>query len=142
MPMGLPGVGRAVRAVLANRGFRADWRAVETIPTRAPRRRNRGVCWGSPSAFWPVAFTRSPLPLFVAAHCHGETEFWGHPDPGGIVSRDQLNEAEQMAREQNSNAADCLVKLGYATGKEVMRAMAEHHGMEFVDLTELTIPEK
>jgi type IV pilus assembly protein PilB len=59
----------------------------------------------------------------------------------GIISRDQLNEAEQMAREQNANVADCLVKLGYATGEEVMRALAEFHGMEFVDLAELKIPE-
>jgi len=60
----------------------------------------------------------------------------------GIISRDQLNEAEQMAREQNSNVADCLVKLGYATGEEVMRAMAQFHGMEFVDLVEIKIPEE
>lgn len=60
----------------------------------------------------------------------------------GIISRDQLNEAEQMAREQNANVADCLVKLGYATGEEVMRAMAEFHGMEFVDLVEYKIPEE
>lgn len=59
----------------------------------------------------------------------------------GIISRDQLNEAEQMAREQNVNVSDCLVKLGYATGEEVMRAMAEFHNMEFVDLVELKIPE-
>jgi type IV pilus assembly protein PilB len=60
----------------------------------------------------------------------------------GIISRDQLNEAEQMAREQNANVSDCLVKLGYATGEEVMRAMAEFHGMEFVDLVEYKIPEE
>ncbi|MHB0957642.1 MAG: GspE/PulE family protein [Pirellulaceae bacterium] len=60
----------------------------------------------------------------------------------GIISRDQLNEAEQMAREQSANVADCLVKLGYATGEEVMRAMAEFHGMEFVDLVEYKIPEE
>jgi type IV pilus assembly protein PilB len=34
------------------------------------------------------------------------------------------------------------VKLGYATGEEVMRAMAEFHGMEFVDLKEFKIPEE
>ena len=60
----------------------------------------------------------------------------------GIISRDQLNEAEQMAREQDSNIADCLVKLGYATGEEVMQAMAEFHSMEFVDLSEFKIPEE
>lgn len=60
----------------------------------------------------------------------------------GTISRDQLNEAEQMAREQSGNVAECLVKLGYATGDEVMRAMAEFHGMEFVDLREFKIPEE
>ncbi len=59
-----------------------------------------------------------------------------------VISRDQLNEAEQMAREQDSSAADCLVRLGYATGDEVTRALAEFHGMEFVDLAELKIPEE
>jgi type IV pilus assembly protein PilB len=60
----------------------------------------------------------------------------------GVISRDQLNEAEQMAREQSGQVAECLVKLGYATGEEVMRAMAEFHGMEFVDLREFKIPEE
>ncbi len=60
----------------------------------------------------------------------------------GVISRDQLNEADQMAREQNANVADCLVRLGYATGEEVMRAVAEFHGMEFIDLVEFKIPEE
>ncbi|MBM4089949.1 MAG: type II/IV secretion system protein [Planctomycetes bacterium] len=59
----------------------------------------------------------------------------------GVISRDQLNEAQQMAREQNSNVADCLVTLGYATAEEVMRAVAEHHGMEYVDLARVRIPD-
>lgn len=60
----------------------------------------------------------------------------------GIVSLDQLSEAEQMAREQPElTVADCLVRLGYATGEEVMRAMAEHHGLDYVDLSEVTIPD-
>jgi len=60
----------------------------------------------------------------------------------GVISLDQLSEAEQMAREQSGlNVADCLVRLGYATGEEVMRAMAEHHGLDYVDLSEVTIPE-
>src|SRR5439155_25093199 len=33
-----------------------------------------------------------------------------------------------------------LVKLGYATTEQVMSAVAEHHGLQFVDLTEVTIP--
>ncbi len=30
-------------------------------------------------------------------------------------------------------------RLGYATGEEVVRAMAEQHGMEFIDLSQVTI---
>ena len=60
----------------------------------------------------------------------------------GTVSPDQVSEADQMSRETGSSLADCLVKLGYATGEDVMRAMAEHHGMDYVDLTEVTIPEQ
>ncbi|GIW91137.1 MAG: type IV fimbrial assembly protein PilB [Pirellulaceae bacterium] len=59
----------------------------------------------------------------------------------GIISLDQLSEAEQMAREQKGmTVADCLVRLGYASGEEVMRAMAEFHGLEYVDLNEVSIP--
>lgn len=59
----------------------------------------------------------------------------------GIVSLDQLSEAERMARESNKKPADCLIQLQYATGEEVMRAMAEHHKLEYVDLKEIPIPE-
>jgi type IV pilus assembly protein PilB len=59
----------------------------------------------------------------------------------GIVSLDQLSEAERMARETNKKPADCLIQLQYATGEEVMRAMAEHNKLEYVDLKEVSIPE-
>jgi type IV pilus assembly protein PilB len=58
-----------------------------------------------------------------------------------IVSLDQLSEAERMARETNKKPADCLIQLQYATGEEVMRAMAEHHKLEYIPLKEVTIPE-
>lgn len=59
----------------------------------------------------------------------------------GVVSLDQLSEADRMARDTNTKVADCLVQLGYATGEEVMRAMAEQHRLQYVDLKEVTIPE-
>lgn len=59
----------------------------------------------------------------------------------GIVAPDQVTEADQMARETGTKLGECLVKLGYATAEEVMRAMAEFHGMDYVDLNEVTIPE-
>src|SRR5207237_10149100 len=35
---------------------------------------------------------------------------------------------------------DALGKLGYVTAEEVMSAIAEFHGLQFVNLTEVTIP--
>lgn len=59
----------------------------------------------------------------------------------GVVSLDQLSEADRMARDTNKKVADCLVQLGYATGEEVMRAMAEQHKLHYVNLGEIPIPE-
>ncbi|MBP86551.1 MAG: pilus assembly protein PilB [Planctomycetaceae bacterium] len=59
----------------------------------------------------------------------------------GVVSLDQLSEAERMARENNKKVADCLVQLQYASGEEVMRAMAEHNKLDYIDLSEVSIPE-
>jgi len=58
----------------------------------------------------------------------------------GIISRDQLEEARKMARETGCKVGDALVRLGYATGDEVMRAIAEEHRLDFVDLDEVVIP--
>jgi type IV pilus assembly protein PilB len=44
----------------------------------------------------------------------------------GIISRDQLTEARQMARETDAKISDSLLRLGYATGEEVTRALADH----------------
>jgi type IV pilus assembly protein PilB len=58
-----------------------------------------------------------------------------------IISQDQLNEARQVSKDQNSSLAECIIKLGYATGEDVMRAVAQEHGRDYVDLTEVSIPE-
>ena len=58
----------------------------------------------------------------------------------GIVSHDQLAEAHQLVAESGMSLADALSRLGYATGEEVMRAMAEQHGLDFVNLNEVSIP--
>src|SRR4026207_362612 len=59
----------------------------------------------------------------------------------GVVSLDQLSEADRMARDSNKKVADCLIQLQYATGEEVMRAMAEQHKLEYIELKDATIPE-
>jgi type IV pilus assembly protein PilB len=58
-----------------------------------------------------------------------------------IISQDQLNEAKQVSREQNTSLPDTIIKLGYASGEDVMKAVAQEHGRDYVDLSEVTIPE-
>ncbi|MFZ5831108.1 MAG: GspE/PulE family protein [Planctomycetota bacterium] len=58
----------------------------------------------------------------------------------GIVSPDQLTDADQMARQQGVSLPEALVRLGYSTGEDVMRAVAEEQGLEYVDLSEIVIP--
>ena len=59
----------------------------------------------------------------------------------GVISPEQLAEAQQLASETGKTVADALVHLEYATSEDVVRAMAEHQGMRFVDLSSLTIPQ-
>ncbi len=57
-----------------------------------------------------------------------------------VLSNDQLGEARSMAQQAGIKINEALLKLGYATTEEVMSAIAEFHGMQFVDLKEITIP--
>src|SRR5207248_10562487 len=57
-----------------------------------------------------------------------------------VLSPDQLDEARGLERQAGMKLSDAIVKLGYATPDQVMSAVAEHHGLQFVDLTEVTIP--
>jgi type IV pilus assembly protein PilB len=59
----------------------------------------------------------------------------------GVVTNDQVIDADNLSRQTKSTLAKSLVKLGYATDREVMQAMASHHHMEFVDLDQFEIPE-
>ncbi len=58
----------------------------------------------------------------------------------GIASADQIKEAQRVAQSSRISVADALVRLGFATPDEVMRARARQHGMNFVDLQEVDIP--
>ncbi len=57
-----------------------------------------------------------------------------------VISSDQIAEAEAMALESGTKVADSLVRLGYATGDEVMQAVAKEHHLDFINLDEVTIP--
>jgi len=58
----------------------------------------------------------------------------------GVVGREQVSEAEKVAKDARISDSDALIKLGYATGEEVMRAMAEEQSLDFVNLKEVAIP--
>ncbi len=58
----------------------------------------------------------------------------------GVISTDQLAEAQQMSKESGQKLAEALIRLGYATGEDITRAMAEQHGMDYVNLSEVVIP--
>ncbi len=59
---------------------------------------------------------------------------------GRVVSSEQLAEARRLAKDSGKKVADELIRLGYATGDEVMRALAQEHGLDFVNLKEVAIP--
>lgn len=59
----------------------------------------------------------------------------------GTISKDQLLDAQAQAKKTGKSVAQTITQLGYATEEEVMMALAKSHRMEFVDLTQVDIPE-
>src|SRR5262245_13808796 len=57
-----------------------------------------------------------------------------------VLSPDQIEEATGLEKQAGMKLQDAIVKLGYATNDQVMSAIAEFHNLQFVDLTEVTIP--
>jgi type IV pilus assembly protein PilB len=57
-----------------------------------------------------------------------------------IISPDQLEEARGIMQSTGAKLPDTLVKLNYATTEQVMSAVAEFSGMQYIDLTDVTIP--
>src|SRR5579871_1316332 len=58
----------------------------------------------------------------------------------GVVSSDQIEEARNLAASTGIKLAEAIIKLNYGSPEEVMKAIAEQHGLEFVSLTEMTVP--
>jgi len=71
---------------------------------------------------------------------NGMGEFESYLIRKGIASADQIKEAQRMAENSRTSVGDALVRLGFATSDEVMRAIARQHGLNFVDLREVDIP--
>ncbi len=59
----------------------------------------------------------------------------------GVISLDQLSEAEDVAKTTNANVGDVLIQMEYATPEEVAMAVAKHHKIPYVDLRTAQIPD-
>ena len=57
----------------------------------------------------------------------------------GLVSAEQLAEVTRVAESSGKKLHDEIVRLGYAPGDKVMRALAKAHRLKFVDLTGMTV---
>ena len=60
----------------------------------------------------------------------------------GIVSAEQLAEAMKVAGASGKKIHDEVVRLGYAPGEKVMKALAKAHRLKFVNLPDLTVPQE
>jgi len=58
----------------------------------------------------------------------------------GLVSADQLAEAVRIASSSGKKVHDEVVRLGYAPGDKVMKALAKAFHLKFVDLSGLEVP--
>lgn len=60
----------------------------------------------------------------------------------GVISLDQLSEAERMAEKKDKSVGESLIDLEYATPEEIAQSMAEFHKIPYVDLRSHTIADE
>ena len=60
----------------------------------------------------------------------------------GIVSAEQLAEAVRIAGTSGKQVHDEVVRLGYAPGEKVMKALAKAHRLKFVNLADIAVTEE
>jgi len=58
-----------------------------------------------------------------------------------LVTQDQVLDADELARQNKISLPEAIDRRGYLTDIEVTEALAKYHRMEFVDLSEVEIPE-
>ena len=58
-----------------------------------------------------------------------------------IVTKDQVIDADKLARKNEITLGQALVELGYASEEHVMKSIAKTNGMDFVNLNKIDIPE-
>jgi len=59
----------------------------------------------------------------------------------GVISKEQILDAQKNAKQTGKSIAVMLVQLEYAKDEDVMKALAKAHRLEYVDLTKVDIPE-
>ena len=60
----------------------------------------------------------------------------------GVISKEQIIDAQSKAKQSGKSIAQMIVQLDYATDEEVVKAMAKANRMDYVDLTKVDIPEQ
>ncbi|MEM9586522.1 MAG: GspE/PulE family protein [Planctomycetota bacterium] len=69
------------------------------------------------------------------------SDFTGLLIKQGVISNEQLAEADQISRDTDTDVGEVLVKMEYASPEDVAKALAEFHKIDYVDLREVRIPE-
>eukprot|EP00456_Euglypha_rotunda_P086693 TRINITY_DN879_c0_g1_i1.p1 TRINITY_DN879_c0_g1~~TRINITY_DN879_c0_g1_i1.p1 ORF type:complete len:565 (-),score=145.43 TRINITY_DN879_c0_g1_i1:1615-3309(-) len=59
----------------------------------------------------------------------------------GVISKDQLAEAEDLAKSLGITVEDALVRLGYITDAEMSQRQADEYGYDVVDIASMEIPQ-
>ncbi|MBR5626949.1 MAG: type II/IV secretion system protein, partial [Thermoguttaceae bacterium] len=57
----------------------------------------------------------------------------------GLLSANQVQEAQELAKQTGIKLQDALIRLEYVSGEQVARAIAEEYGKEYVDLRDVAI---
>ena len=72
---------------------------------------------------------------------NGKGDFTQYLVRQGVISLDQVTEARQMAKGSGIALSDALIRLGYASPDEVMKAVARQHGLDFINVKDVQIPQ-
>ncbi len=57
----------------------------------------------------------------------------------GLLSLNQVQEAQELAQKTNIKLSQAIKDLGYVTGDQIAEAIAEEHGKRYVDLKDVVI---
>ena len=57
----------------------------------------------------------------------------------GLLSLNQVQEAQELAKKTNVKLQQALKELGYVTDEQIAKAVAEEHGKRYVDLKNVAI---